>query len=287
MVSRAVAALLLAVAVLSGCGDGAPPVLGSYGDATPTVGTTRTAPLDATDLVGRWHVEGDGIEPGTTLVLGEQLAVFLPCGVLDGSWDADREQGLFAAGSSSGDSACFGPAQRQPLSWLEGARGFDVVGEVRTLSDAGGRVLATLRPGAQPTVGPDRSEVYAQEPEVTEALRAGLTAAAPLPAGVRPAAAEDLLRRWRPVGVQNVEAHLLFAADGDYTGSDGCNGQGGRWTLGTAGRLLGTSGPQTAIGCEGAPVGGWVDQAGRAGIVDGDLVLHARDGALLGRLSPA
>lgn len=115
-------------------------------------------------------------------------------------------------------------------------------------------------------------------------MRDRLAAAAPLPGGVRPATADDLLRRWRPVGVER-EAHLPVTADG-WSGSDGCNGQGGSWTLGGAGRLLATSGPQTIIGGEGAPVGGWVDEAGRAGLVDGDLVLHGRDGALLGRLTP-
>lgn len=284
MTARAVVALLLAAAALTGCGDAPGDALGSGGSATPTV---DTAPLDALDLVGRWHVEGDGVEPGTALVLGEQLAVFLPCGVLDGAWEADGESGLLVAGSSSGDGPCFGPDGRQPLPWLDGARRFAVDGDVRTLLDASGRVLATLRPGARPTVGPNRVADAAQEPEVSGELRAGLAAAAPLPAGVRPATATDLLRRWRPVGVQNAEAHLLFAADGGFTGSDGCNGQSGRWTLGAAGRLLATSGPQTLIGCEGAPVGSWVDQAGRAGVVDGDLVLHGRDGALLGRLSPA
>ena len=284
MTARTVVALLLTAAALTGCGDIPGDALRSGGSATPTV---DTAPLDATDLVGRWHVEGDGVEPGTALVLGEELAVLLPCGVLDGAWEADGQTGLLVAGSSSGDGPCFGPAGRQPLSWLDGARGFDVDGDVRTLTGADGRVLATLRPGARPTAGPNRSDAHAQEPEVTDVLRARLAAAAPLPVGVRPATADDLLRRWRPIGVEDPDAHLLFAADGGFTGSDGCNGQGGRWTLGEAGRLLATSGPQTQIACEGAPVGSWVDEAGRAGIVDGDLVLHARDGVALGRLSPA
>lgn len=279
------ALVCLLLASLTGCGSGRGEALPGDGPASRTVDTAPAR--DALDLVGRWHVEGDGVAPGTALVLGESAAAFLPCGVLDADWDADAEQGLFLAASSSGDGSCFPPGGRVAVPWLEGARAFDVDGEDVVLHGAGGQELARLRPGARPTPGPNRTSDHAEEPELTARLRERLARPVPLDGDAEPATPEALQRRWRPVGVANEEAHLRFAADGSYTGSDGCNGQGGRYVLGSAGRFLATSGPQTLIGCDGAPVGAWASAAAHAGLVDGDLVLHAPDGSLLGRLSPA
>ena len=243
-----------------------------------------TGPADPLALVGRWHVEAPGVAPGTALVLGEDLAVFLPCGVLDGSWEADAQQGLFIASSFGGDSTCFSGQASPTPAWLTAARGFAVEGNRRLLLDADGRGIVRLRPGARPTVGPNRSANAAAEPAVTPELRARLADPAPLPREARPVTAEQLQRRWVPVDVQNPKVHLVFREGGDYTGSDGCNGEGGRYALGGDGRLIATGGPSTAIGCDGAPVGAWADGAARAGLVGDQLVLYDRAAEVLGRL---
>ena len=138
-----------------------------------------------------------------------------------------------------------------------------------------------------------------------DALRRMLAPAAALPAGLRPAAAADLVGRWvpgdRPEARSPRPPHVTFAADGDWTGSDGCNGQGGRWLAGPAGSFLAVAGPQTLMGCapiaqpadaagRGVPVplpvdvGSWLTAASRAGLAGDQLVLLDRSGRELGRL---
>jgi predicted small lipoprotein YifL len=253
----------------------------SRAEPSPTAAPT---PRTAAALVGRWHVDGPGVAPGTALVLGEELALFLPCGVLDGGWEADGPQGLFVALTFGGDSTCFSDGSDPAPSWLTGARRFAVDGDARTLLDAADRPLVRLRPGARPTVGPNRSSSAAAEPQLTPRLRARLADPAPLPADARPVTPEQLQRRWVPVEVEEAAVELRFGSDGRYTGSDGCNGAGGRYVLGRHGRLLAAGGPSTSMGCRGAPVGYWVDAAARAGLVDGDLVLYDADAQVLGRL---
>jgi heat shock protein HslJ len=255
--------------------------------ATPRVDPSPTAPATprtAAALVGRWYVDGPDVAPGTALVLGEELSLFLPCGVLDGAWEADGPQGLFVALTFGGDSTCFTDGSDAAPSWLTAARRFAVDGDARTVLDGADRPLVRLRPGARPTVGPNRSGSAAAEPQLTPRLRARLADPAPLPADARPLTTEQLQRRWVPVEVEAPAVELRFGSDGRYTGSDGCNGAGGRYVLGRHGRLLAAGGPSTSMGCRGAPVGYWVDAAARAGLVDGDLMLYDADAQVLGRL---
>ncbi|EXG82156.1 hypothetical protein [Cryptosporangium arvum] len=78
-------------------------------------------------------------------------------------------------------------------------------------------------------------------------------------------------------------AFVEFADDGTRTGSDGCNGQGDRWTV-TPTSPLATDGPSALIGCDGAPVGGWLAVTAMAGLSSGVLVLLDPTGAEEGRL---
>ena len=65
------------------------------------------------------------------------------------------------------------------------------------------------------------------------------------------------------------EPYAEFAPDGTWTGTDGCNGLGGVWRLAAGGLSLATTGPMTAMGCEGMqPVETWIAQATRAGLPD-------------------
>lgn len=214
--------------------------------------------------------------------------MFLPCGVIDGGWAADGPQGLFVASMYGGDSSCFGPSKSHPWPlWLERSRGFGVDQEQRTLRDVDGQVLALLRPGAQPTVGPNRSSDFAAEPRVTPRLRERLADPAPLPPEATAVTPQQLQRRWAPSEGRNPRVVVSFNADGAYSGSDGCNGQGGGYALGREGRIVATGGPSTAVGCDGQPVGYWVATAARAGLVGPDLVLYDKDGKALGRLRAA
>ena len=101
--------------------------------------------------------------------------------------------------------------------------------------------------------------------------------AGPLPAGLVPATAARLVGTWVPVtlpkGAEPGASFVTFQANHHWSGSDGCNGGAGRWALGQGGSFRATSGPQTAIGCQGRPVPGWVAGAGVAAFNGSQLVL--------------
>ena len=80
---------------------------------------------------------------------------------------------------------------------------------------------------------------------------------------------------------------LAFEDGRTWTGSDGCNGNGGGWMLDDGGRVLATAGPQTLMGCDGEDLAGALVSARRAGIdlSDGEvLVLLDGDGTQRARL---
>lgn len=240
------------------------------------------AASDPSVLVGRWTLEAAGVAPGSAIILGESLTVFLPCGNLSGGWTAEGADGLFLGSSFGGDQGCFLPT-RVTTPWLDRARAYAVDGENRLLLDASGQVVATLRPGATPTAGPNADSSIVAEPT---AGPASVVAPAPLPAGVRPPSTAELQRHWLPPTDQTGKAFVAFGLDGRWSGSDGCNGSGGPYALGSGGRLLVVPGFSTLIGCSGSPAPVWVEQAGRVGLVDGDLVFYDREAHELGRVHP-
>ncbi len=110
---------------------------------------------------------------------------------------------------------------------------------------------------------------------------------APLPSNLVAATSATLVGRWVPSPVRTYQGtgpFVSFTANGAWTGSDGCNGQGGTWTVGSGGAFHATSGPSTLIGCEGEPVGAWMVGAQRAGFSGSTLILLDASGATLGRL---
>ncbi|MBC3190502.1 META domain-containing protein [Pseudonocardia sp. C8] len=105
--------------------------------------------------------------------------------------------------------------------------------------------------------------------------------------GPRPATAADLVGRWYPAdGTAQGRAFAEFTADGGWTGSDGCNGQRGTWTVRPDGTFAGTAGPSTLIGCENVPIAFWISGGARAEIDGEALVLRDGAGAELGRMVP-
>ncbi|GAA1857763.1 hypothetical protein GCM10009772_37520 [Pseudonocardia alni subsp. carboxydivorans] len=99
--------------------------------------------------------------------------------------------------------------------------------------------------------------------------------------GPHAATAADLTGvRWLPAdGTAQGRAFAEFAPDGTWTGSDGCNGQSGEWTLGDGGALRATAGLSTMIGCENAPVARWISEAVHVEVDGPDLLLHGTAGA--------
>lgn len=246
-------------------------------------------PPDPLALVGQWHVDLPGQAEVAAVSVGERLLVFTECGVMDGSWRADGQQSLFVGDVHGGDGSCFEPDGPPEFTWLTQAQRFTVEAGTPVLMDASGARLAVLRPGARPTVGPNRdARTYEAPPSATPELRAVAADPAALPSDADAVGPVDLTGRWVPSQLPaDTEAHLAFDADGSWAGSDGCNRHGGRYVLGDGGRLLAVTGGSTSMGCDGAPVDSWLTQAARAGVVSGDLVLYDAAGRELGSLRAA
>ncbi len=265
--------------------------------AVPAKSVPRSAPVpraapasvDPLKLVGAWNVlTPNGKPTGEYLRIGEDLELSPPCGVLLGSWSASAG-GMFVAQTNGGSSGCFTAAHeggRAP-SWLTSAAGFTIDGATRALLDESGHVVARLSPGRGLYRVPDLAQ-----------LRDRLATPPPLASGQVPVTSKTILGRWEPMVVpggamvkpgqrQPPPSYVTFSADGSWTGSDGCNAQGGRWEVGSAGALVTTAGPSTLVGCAGYPVGSWVSRARRAGLEGRELTLFDGHGQLVGQLMRA
>jgi heat shock protein HslJ len=274
--------VLLVGVLLTGCADRGPD-----GAADPPAAPAT----DPVALIGIWEVTSAGEEKGAVLRLdgdGAGLSLWRRCGTIGGSWRADGS-GLFV-GDASTYSVCEPPPADKPWTpaWLARVTGYRLDGAARELLDAGGQVVARLLPAAAPAPADPRqiSPDLAKPPVVTDKDRQALGPAAPLPAGLTPATAESLAGRWGAAdGVRRPgEAYLELNADGGWSGSDGCNGERGRWVAGAGGTLLATSGPATLMACDNHPAGSWLYKARRAAIDGDQLILFDAAAKELGRL---
>lgn len=246
-------------------------------------------PPDPLAMIGWWKVEGTdqvALFDATSLEVRRTGpdARGPDCPVAGGSWRADLDGNFVALIDSA--TPCPGQQTAEIITpaWLGGASGFAVQGPERMLRDAAGTQIARLVPEQPGAV----SGVADPSRPVTDAERAAAGPAAPVPAGMRPAARSDLVGRWVPVGfVGAARPSVGFTAVGDWGGSDGCNGVGGRWTVGGDGAFLATSGLSTLIGCAGVDVGPQVAGARRIAF-DGDtLVFLDTTGRETGRFTKA
>jgi len=181
------------------------------------------------------------------------------------------------------------------LTWLERASAFRRSGDTVTLLDSRGRPMAELEPAPSASTRP-----------VGGMGSVGSPAAAVLPDGLPAATRTGLLGRWVPgaptrrgggpgggsgggpaqprwaprkgreataVGRTPEQPFLELRADGSWTGSDGCNGLAGRWSIGGDGRLLAVAAPTTAIGCDNVDLGSALVRAARVGFDGSSLIL--------------
>ena len=232
----------VAVLILAGCG--------AAGSEEPAGQATTSASGDPVDLVGLWTVQAAaGEEPGAILRLAERLSLWRTCGHLHGSWQAAPD-GLFLAHVYSGSDACYRSPDSVP-DWLRQAAGHRADGSDRLLVDRDGRTVARLVPGGRPKVDADTAPSEGDPPVLTDELRRWLSPAAPLPSGLQPASEADLVGRWvRSDGAGAAAPRPPFVEvvpDGSWNGSDGCNGQGGRWISGAAGSFVALAGVRMAF----------------------------------------
>lgn len=242
--------------------------------------------MDPSDLIGTWEVTGtDETEPVTMTVGVYELQIWRTCGEQGGQWRASTT-GLFVANTTHWEMPC--KDSGDPPTWLTTATSFAVEGDAIRLRNADAETAATLVPGETPTSA-DEYNYLATPPPVTDEIRQRLGRTTTLPTHLEPATPERLLGRWLPADGSGAGApeqpSAEFRADGSWGGTDGCNGQGGRWVADDGGALLATQGAQTAVGCRDmVGVGGWVTAAVVAGFDGEVLVLIGADGTETGRL---
>lgn len=278
-VRLAVAALAPAALLLAACAD--PSVHG----AQPTT-IDEPAPVALTDArkaVGTWTVGGTATDKDAVVQIGTGMKLWLDCGLVEGSYLLGTD-GTLLTDAWAGSGSCELPGVP---AWLDDAASLATAGDAIVLLDADGAATATLRPGGTPKVPADVSADLVKDPVLDDALRAALDPASPaLPEGVTATTTDKLVGRWLPAEpVGDPEASFLdLAADGTWTGSDGCNGAQGLW-LSDKGSWRATSGPQTLIYCEGVQMPMFASTARAAGLdADGSLVLVDAEGAELVRL---
>ncbi len=239
----------------------------------------------AIGLVNIWRVSGaEGETTDTWLRLdAPEFQLWRDCGMIQGSWGASES--LFLASTDAASGECVTGATLPRVAWLESVTGYRAQGAGWELNDANGAVVATLTIDGKPDAIPTAAEFYTEPPVITDAMREELRQPAALPEGSSPATPENLVGRWLPVAISGAtDPHVLFAADGTWTGSDGCNGGQGRWGADGAGGLLTTSGASTLMACDGAPVPFWVAEARLASVDGGVLRLLDAGGSELGEL---
>lgn len=277
---------LLAVLLLAGCAGQAPQNDDPNPDAPPIAGTPVEGESAALGLVNLWRVSGAAGESDSTWLRfdAQEFQLWRDCGMITGSWRATDS--LFLAGVNGASGECATDAM-PTVDWLDEVTGFVETAEGYDLVSGSGTAVASLTLDGAPEPIPTAAESFTQPPEVTDEVRAQFRAAAALPGELVPATADTLAGKWVPVAYSvSTDPQAVFSADGTWTGSDGCNGGGGRWAVGESGEFLATSGPSTLIYCEGAPVPSWVAQATSAGVnADDWLLLFDASGAEIGRLS--
>jgi len=279
--ARACAAAAALVALLAGCGS-------SVNTATP--GRTPSPDVlspggDPEALVKTWTVAEPAASAGDIVIFGDELELFLDCGLMFGAWRANKH-GMLVASETGGDGSCF-ENNRDPWPDWFSADAFRIEGEDAVLLDRDGQPLARLQPGGHPTTGPNDSPEFASPPVLTPALRKSLDEPAPLPDDVMPATRSDVLGRWLPLPTERPDgaprsAFVAFDESGTYKGSDGCNGDGGRYELGEDGLILATTGVSTAVGCNTSPLSSWPYEAGRLGTRGDHLVFVDPTGKIMG-----
>lgn len=285
-------AVLLVGAVMAatvGCGgEQRAADLSSAGDGTTTA-PAEVPTTDPLDLIGLWRVTPAAGASGAVLrIAGPEMRLWQGCRELGADWEADTA-GTFVAYAHFSTGRCPERYRIQTPRWLAAATSFAGEADRVELRNARGNVTAVLTPAtaADLRLGTRRANI--RPPLVTKEIRRRLSnPVPPLPLGLRPASSDEILGHvWFPVGWTGRAAgtpYTQFHVDRSLTGSDGCNFQSGRYTLGAGGQLVAATGFQTAVGCDGTNVGGWVMQATRAAFDGPVLVLVDDNGKPLARL---
>jgi heat shock protein HslJ len=106
----------------------------------------------------------------------------------------------------------------------------------------------------------------------------------------QPPTAQTVSGTWRPLQMAGFKALkaarpqdpvLVFRPDGTWSGSDGCNGLQGTYSIGQRGEFTATPGLQHLIGCDNVPHTGVLRSAKRVAIAGDTLQFFGADGRQL------
>ncbi|MFC6162759.1 META domain-containing protein [Kribbella jiaozuonensis] len=106
----------------------------------------------------------------------------------------------------------------------------------------------------------------------------------------KPLTAQTVSGTWRPLQIAGFKALkaarpqdpvLVFRPDGTWSGSDGCNGLQGTYSIGQRGEFTATPGLQHLIGCDNVPHTGVLTSAKRVAIAGDTLQFFGADGRQL------
>ena len=240
-----------------------------------------TSGADPEALVGAWRVGGSQVLADKRLYLspsGRLRAVGSGCRLM-GGWSA-TESGLTILSVEAAGGRC-GDDLPDAGGIFDGVQRFTVGGPAVRLTDLIGKPVITLI-RADDSVGANPSAAaFTPRP-----------APAALSSGLQPVSETTLATaRWLPVATLDSDRwsdrerpHVSFAVGGGWSGSDGCNGLGGRWSMDpTTGEWLSGRGSQTEIGCDNVDVASMVATARTVGSDGDELVFLDPDGNETGR----
>jgi hypothetical protein len=275
---RGVSAVVVLAALSLGVLTAVTVVAGDWPSAPPG-GPRGGSEQDPQELVGSWQAMGEPAIDGREVRLHAGGRVSLRDGacVLGGSWSA-TPSGLMIMSINSATSECRDLSDA--FEYFQGVQRYQLMPDAVRLSSLAGGTVAVLTEHVPPA---DPDEVFVPRDSAPD-----------LPVGVHAPSLEVLTTGlWIPVETvgsdrwpDRTRPQASFAVGGRWSGYDGCNGLGDRWSMDvTTGEWLAGIGGQTEIGCDNVNVSAMVGP-GRALGLDGDeLVFYAPDGTETGRFT--
>lgn len=260
-------------------------------EQAPRTAVGSAAVLDPQGLVGAWRVDGAGVLEGQLLVLrpdGELRAGGEACELM-GGWSATGS-GLAILSIDAASRKC----RDLPDAWkfFDGVQRYRLDESTAWLTDLSGAAQFTLTSAEAAQWSGSGSGEADQGAQPDEGDFSPRPEPARLPIGVTPPTIERLeAGRWLPIGTVDgdrwdykTRPQVSFARGGSWSGYDGCNGLGGRWSIdGVTGEWLAGSGVQTEIGCDNADVAATIATARSVGLDSGELVFLDAEGHEVGR----
>ncbi|WP_205649404.1 META domain-containing protein [Agromyces sp. LHK192] len=171
-------------------------------------------PITEADVAGVWGDAADPGAPSLTLAADGTLSGTDGCNRLVGEWELDDGEIDF------GDLASTKMACQEVDTWLSGADSATITEDVMTVYANGRIEIGTLeRTGDAPAAGADATS------------------------------GGDPVGSWGTA--DTAQPHLVLAADGTFSGSDGCNAMTGRWEMDDDGSIEFDDVAMTAKACSG------------------------------------